>query len=496
VSWLLLFLFAAQQPTSVEGAVINSSTHEPIRKAVVLLRSRTGPNYAAETDASGKFYFRAVESGSYAVTADRLGFSMEASGASPKPLVVTGGQPMKDYEIRLIPQCAIAGRIVDEDSDPVRGITVEAYAYSYNSGKRQLQKKQSATTGNQGEYRLFGLLPGSYYVKAGSKDRFATFYPSSIDPNEAAPLRLAAGSEFRNIDIALRKVPTHSISGTLPDDPIDGTFTLIDIAPGIETINQTRNSRQFSFRGLRDGSYTLSAFRSEGQQISFAQQQVTVSGADVSGIELSFQPSKEVHGQVRFEGKAPPTKFENIRVTLAPDPKFQHVSDTAPLNRDGTFLFKALPPRLIDVSVGRVPGAYLKTVQLGDALLPNRRFDLSRTNGPLTITMGTDTAELEGTAKRATGEPAPRARITVIPYGQNLRRTELQRFGITAEDGTFHIKDIPPGEYKVFAWEDVETGAPQDPDFRKPFEDSGAPVKLEPNAHATVSLTAIKTHIE
>ena len=46
-------------------------------------------------------------------------------------------------------------------------------------------------------------------------------------------------------------------------------------------------------------------------------------------------------------------------------------------------------------------------------------------------------------------------------------------------------------EYKIFAWEDVPFGAPQDPEFRKPFEKRAVALKMEPNGHQTVELTTI-----
>ena len=37
--------------------------------------------------------------------------------------------------------------------------------------------------------------------------------------------------------------------------------------------------------------------------------------------------------------------------------------------------------------------------------------------------------------------------------------------GTTDAMGRFHIEGLPPGDYKAFSWEDIETGAWQDPDF-------------------------------
>jgi hypothetical protein len=81
--------------------------------------------------------------------------------------------------------------------------------------------------------------------------------------------------------------------------------------------------------------------------------------------------------------------------------------------------------------------------------------------------------------------------VTLIAYGTHLGRADLSHSGFTEEQGKFHLRNVAPGEYKVFAWEDVPIGAPQDPDFRKPFEKQAAAVKMEPNGRETVELTAI-----
>jgi hypothetical protein len=44
--------------------------------------------------------------------------------------------------------------------------------------------------------------------------------------------------------------------------------------------------------------------------------------------------------------------------------------------------------------------------------------------------------------------------------------------------GHFVIKNVDPGEYKAYAWEDVELGAYMDPDFLKPVENRGQAVSI------------------
>jgi hypothetical protein len=99
--------------------------------------------------------------------------------------------------------------------------------------------------------------------------------------------------------------------------------------------------------------------------------------------------------------------------------------------------------------------------------------------------LGTDVGEVEGTVKKANGDPAVRVRVTLIG------RTDLFKFDFTDDEGKFHLPNVAPADYKIFAWEGAPFGAPQDPDFRKPFEKQGVAVKMTPNGHQTVELTTI-----
>jgi hypothetical protein len=144
------------------------------------------------------------------------------------------------------------------------------------------------------------------------------------------------------------------------------------------------------------------------------------------------------------------------------------------------------------LNVGSVPGAYLKSVQIGDRALPDRRIDLTQGGGgQLAVVLASDVGQVDGSVKKAGGEPAVRVRVTLVPEGDRSGRVELSRFAFSNEKGEFKITNVPPGEYKIFAWEDVQAGAPQDPEFRKPFEKRGVALKIPSNGHASADLTVI-----
>jgi hypothetical protein len=343
------------------------------------------------------------------------------------------------------------------------------------------------------------VLPTS----SGSTEYAPTYFPGVTDTSQAPPLKLAAGSEFRKIDITLRSERVYSVAGKYPPDSSATVMYSAQISArnqdrageqNIRGFGMSRTGSEFRFNGLVDGSYIVTVARVEREQYSYAQQAVEVAGADVEGINLSFQPAKDVSGVVKFEGGPVPTgALQNLRVSLLPEFRSGMYVGSTQVKPDGSFAFKNIPPMEIELTIGHVNGAYLKSIQVGERVLPGRRVDFSQAGGKLTVVMGTDMGDVAGTVQHKNGEPAARVRVTVVPYGAILGRTELSRFAFTRDDGSYEVKEVAPGEYKVFAWEDVPMGAPQDPEFRKPFENMGLAIKLPPTGHATAALTAIQT---
>jgi hypothetical protein len=493
----------------VEGTVINSLNGEAVRKATVILRARDkehGQSYADETDGNGHFSIDDVEPGEYSVLAERPGFRFRPEGATgaPAPRVkVEIGQQINDLKIRLTPLGVIAGRVLDADGDPVRGASVSARRYVYSDGNKELRTIDQVQTGDKGDFRLFGLGAGTFYLTATynrqsfnrAPESVSTFYPNAKDQAHAAPVELRAGAQLEGFDIRMQSTGVYSIRFELRegDVPSGGGFASFLVSEqGVQQFVSTNVSdNDLVFQGVQPGSYEAMVRLDHGEQQSYAIRRVEVVSADVEGGPLTFVPAVDVTGSVRVEGGAF-TAFEKLRINLQADYRSPLVGNlNAELKPDGSFQFKNAAPRAYDLVMARTLGVYLKSIRSGDKQLAGRRIDLSSKIEPLTIVLGADVGEVEGSVQNARGDPVARARVTVIPDGDHSKRLDLTRSGFTNEKGEFKIKDVPPGEYKVFAWEDVPPGAPQDPDFRKPFEKQSAAIRMASNGHEKVQLTAI-----
>jgi hypothetical protein len=64
---------------------------------------------------------------------------------------------------------------------------------------------------------------------------------------------------------------------------------------------------------------------------------------------------------------------------------------------------------------------------------------------------------------------------------------------VTDTTGHFSITGVAPGEYKLFAWEQIEEGAYQDPEFLKPYENQGQAVAIREGSRETAQLKVISS---
>ncbi|PWU11900.1 MAG: hypothetical protein C5B51_01820 [Terriglobia bacterium] len=522
---------------SVEGTVTNAATGAPVRKATILV-GRTdvtpGPNalprnYTTATDASGTFAMKDLEPGKYRITVSRTGFVSMAYGArganrSGTTLSLERGQKITGVNVRLTPHGVVTGRIVDEDGEAASGLSVQLVSLQNRQGRQQGNAVAGVgNTNDLGEYRIFGVAPGKYYLRATPRNNFevapfgqdrsnsqpeedyvSTYFPGTSNPAAATPIEVTSGGVTSGINLSLSKVPTvhvkGSISGGLPTGRRQIQIVLqprnVNFSGGFRP-NFVDASGKFDIRGVSPGQYLLSAMWNDGTRSLSASMPIDVGVSNVENIAMELRPGMDISGRIRIEGDAK-TDLSSVNVNLRPrdnNGRFFGGTAGARVKDDNSFQLRNAGASIYELSVFGLPeGYYVKSVRAGQIDVLVNGVDLTRgAVEPLDVLLSPNAATVSGAVQNAkTGQPAPGATVVLVPR-EKERREQQQYFRTvtTDQNGAYTFRSVVPGEYQAFAWEDIEPGAYTDAEFLKPFETKAEALTLRESDRKAVSLTMI-----
>lgn len=152
--------------------------------------------------------------------------------------------------------------------------------------------------------------------------------------------------------------------------------------------------------------------------------------------------------------------------------------NVAPILNLAPFLF----PEQLSKSLQNV---YVRSIRFGNVDVLNGSIHVEGpTNTVLEIELGNNPGSLDGVAGKTD------VTVALVP---NVRgRFDLYRSTTTDSSGHFHFDRVPPGNYKVFGWTDVETDSWFDPDFIRDVEARGTAIQVTEGATANVRLQPIE----
>ncbi len=244
----------------IAGKVLNSATGEPVRKAKVSLFSlneKSPGGWSAVTEAAGNFEIAGLPPGTYTLAVAHEGFVPPNNHGKVKQqrVVLAAGEEKRDLVVRLTPFGVVLGRILDEDGDPIRRMEVTIMQWHYSSSGRGLEWMAGATTDDRGEYRIFDLTPGRYYLKsgathmtAGNDESFAAaYYPGTPDPPSAAAIDVGAGQEVQGIDLTLRRTHVATIRGRVMNPSAEAAVNLTTFREGGSSTSNSNSAPDGKF---------------------------------------------------------------------------------------------------------------------------------------------------------------------------------------------------------------------------------------------------------
>ncbi len=520
-----------QDQIHVSGTVVGGA-HEPLKKATVRLEvivsSGQAAAYSETTDETGKFVIDNIAPGNYRMSAAKTGFVTAQYGArtiaAPGATVaLKAGANLKDLEIALSPQGTIAGRITDQDGDPVVRAPITILRSGYEHGRKQLVSSNlRAQTDDTGRFRIGNVPPGRYFLKAEQQNQppdlepgtadLPTFYPAARDAASAAPIVVAAGSRIEAINVKLRRSRAYSVKGTVLLDgaPVN---SILDKRLASETSQQAGSivsvqNGALALSNMEPGTYSLSVVPSgtvaPGLPFSLGltgQVEFTVRDSNIEGLVLNLEHGVELSGAFQVEGAdwqtlvAPASPGAQPRlpfINLVADPALRFT----PINRvnpDGTFQLKPMAVGRYLVDITSLPtGTYVKSVRYGTLDVSNSPINVVNGGGELQILLSTKAASITGALKSVTGDPLYGMQITAWPQNPNPGTVTRGIVSVyTDQNGAFTIRGLAPGTYHVAAWEEIDSGLAQDAAFLQHFEGQAATVTLEESGQKTADLKPI-----
>jgi hypothetical protein len=515
-----------EEMCTLEGTVLKATDGMPLRRARILLRPAEGrpvPVYTS-TNAEGRFTLAGVAPGRYRLYVERNGFvrqeyGQRATSRPGVPLSLAAGQKVRDLLFRLVPAGVVTGRVYDEEGEPAANVRIQVMRNSYVNGRKQLRPVGGASTNDLGEYRIFGLAPGRYYLSAVAGDdrvvvegismqleesaemRYApVYYPGTSDPARAASITINAGDELSRMDFTLSLQRTVRIRGrvinTVSSDPrLPVQLVLSPRDVGLRGFaNDAARTRfeeggRFEIQGATPGSYVLIAHFMHENRPYIGREFVEVGGSDVEGVTLVIQPGVDVEGRLRLEGNSA-ARLDRLRVNLQPRDDLTLGGTGARINADGTFVMRGVNPGDFFLSVsGAPPDHYLKSVRLGGAEIIDAGFAAAPGKpASLEVIVSANAGAVEGQVLTDENLPAVGAMVVLVPEKKLRSHAQWYRTATTDQLGRFLLQGIRPGEYKLFAWDDVEFSAWLDPEFLAAYEEKGVKVSVAESARTAADL--------
>jgi hypothetical protein len=89
-----------------------------------------------------------------------------------------------------------------------------------------------------------------------------------------------------------------------------------------------------------------------------------------------------------------------------------------------------------------------------------------------------NTGTVNGAVSGKDDLPAPGAIVVLVPDAGSRQKPDQYKTSTTDQYGHFKILGVPPGHYQAFAWEKVDEGAYDDPDFLKPLASMAEPFDI------------------
>jgi 5-hydroxyisourate hydrolase-like protein (transthyretin family) len=430
---------------SIAGVVISVATNEPIEGASIRLDSETDLEPAV-TGPDGKFVFTGLKPGEYNVSIRANGYVRMQYGQKTFPGVgskvpLNAGEALKGIIVRMTPTATVTGRVRDaETRQPITGVLVQLIRFEYDYvGQRRRVEYGLTRTNDRGEYRLYFVTPGRYYVQVSGQvirtfwmpernpnvivaDYPTVYYPGVRNDSEAMIVDVKPGADVSGIDVSVGKPQdTFRIRGRVLDATTGQppAHAQIDLMKGFDR-RWERSGAVATYRA--DGSFELTPVPAGSYRISVAESGYPASltpvdvSSDIEGLVVSPTVGVPVTARVRFEGReVSETELKELRISLiSMDGFFFRIAEVVK-DVEATLLFERMPPGEYRVLTWS-PGLYIKEAGFGGLDVLHNTFQIAdREANTLNIVISSNVAAVEGAVTNARLEPVANSLVVLVP---------------------------------------------------------------------------------
>ena len=438
---------------------------------------------------------------SYVLTARKPGF-LDPNGSSAQLPSFIGNE----LTLTLVPEALIIGRVVLPSSNQANHIQVDLYRRQVTEGRARWVPADSLTTRSNGDFRFANLAPGTYKLFTREQvDRdpltfdpggpiFAyppVYFPNATDFESAASIQLTPAATFQ-AELSPVRQPYYPVKVPVSNASSEAQLMINVFVHGYRGPGFTLgfNPRSQKIEGsLPNGSYVIEA-TGVGPTPATGSSTLTVKGAAVEGPALTLSPLSSVRINARLDFKpdtdanAQPENItqnasgqaqwrrSNLNLRLERADEFLQDNDIAQLRpptgpRDDTLVFENVAPGRYWVRIDSSRG-FAASITAGDLDLLRRPLPVSPgANLTVDVTLRDDGAEINGSIEGMGSNASPTEESALASWIANTSAhvpayvycipvadsTGQFREAPVMPDGKFNLQQVPPGAYRVLAFD-------------------------------------------
>jgi hypothetical protein len=510
---------SAQFNASIEGVVRDHEGGTPMSGVRVYFTNAAtwgrAPSFVT-TDAQGQFAIEVRAAGRYRLLPERPGyvFSPPARLKTPRPYMsvhVPEQGPVPKVELPMAREGIIVGQILDSVSgQPVPSVVVHPAVNMYgNSGnifadlhpRPEGLPNTEIRTNDRGEYRIFGLQQGEYYVLYNryTPGRAAPivgplfgYYPGVDQLASAVLLQVEAGKETRATPI-LMDPPSKSVQvrfrygGTNLKLAAGASPSIIFTSDGWDTaVTVERENDETSVRMGR-GHYDVTfQILSATGELLYSVMSFDV-GTENLEKEVTLTRGVNVTGLVTLrDANGKTSDASGIRCFLdGPVQVFERIGRSGCI--EVQFSTGNYQLRLVNLPAD----AFVVSAKSGQRDVLRDGIEVAR-DVHLDIEAATPGAVISGVVTDDKNNRISDATVVLVPDDPYRNAIVLHRSDVSASDGSFEMRGVAPGTYHVFAWADLPGPAYRNSEFLKKYEAQGTPLKVENATPASLNLIVLE----